>query len=142
MCTALRVLIRDSVELQYIIELAADGMEDGVDCPLSIAERLARLLQLRGRWRAVDWAGTAKVSAPALTKAYEFADGVYASSRVQGAVFRSRHLALTWLPTLATGGGGESRVIEREDVGLSIRDFAMDPSQDLIVLLQVEDPQE
>lgn len=43
----------------------------------------------------------------------------------------SPHLSLTWLPT-STHPGGQ---LERVDMGVMMRDFAIDPSQDLIVLV-------
>ncbi|CDO78284.1 hypothetical protein BN946_scf184674.g6 [Trametes cinnabarina] len=43
----------------------------------------------------------------------------------------SRHLSFTWLPTQ----NGPVTRIEWEDLGLGIRDFAIDPSQDLMALV-------
>ena len=133
----LRNLVKATVELQYIIELFADGMADGTGCHLSTSERLTRLLQLRARWRSLDWARVDRISTPTLCQAYELVDGVFASSRLEDEIIGSRHLALTWLPTSTNA---EPKIIEREDVGVTIRDFAIDPSQDLMALLLKEEP--
>ena len=47
----------------------------------------------------------------------------------------SRHLQLTWLPTSTS----EARTIERDDLGVRMRDFAIDPSQDLMALVVAGD---
>jgi len=47
-------------------------------------------------------------------------------------VFGSRTLSATWLP--GTDDGGRTEV--REDLGIPTRDFAIDPSQDLMVLFK------
>ncbi|KAI0682113.1 hypothetical protein C8T65DRAFT_301266 [Cerioporus squamosus] len=129
-CSILRDVTNDSLELQYRIELAADGLVDGVGCNLSTAERLARLLELRARWHYLDWTDVKPIRAPAMCQAYELVDGVFASSMGIG-LSGSRHLSLTWLPTRAE----EGRTVERDDLGVTVRDFAIDPSQDLMALV-------
>ncbi|KAI0738204.1 hypothetical protein C8Q80DRAFT_1207471 [Daedaleopsis nitida] len=129
-CRRLWTVIRDSIELQYLVELDADGLVDGIDCTLTTSQRLERVLQRRARWRNLEWDRRVSIPAPTHYQAYELVDGVFASSRIL--LFAgSRHLALTWLPTLATAG----KSMEREDIGFVIRDFAIDPSQDLLALV-------
>ncbi|TFK85394.1 hypothetical protein K466DRAFT_494844, partial [Polyporus arcularius HHB13444] len=129
-CSLLRNVIQDSLELQYRIELAADGLVDGIGCSLSTSERLARLLELRARWHYLDWADVKPIQAPAMCQAYELVDGVFASSMGNG-LSGSRHLALTWLPNRREA----ERTVERSDLGVTVRDFAIDPSQDLMALV-------
>ncbi|KAI0755585.1 hypothetical protein C8Q74DRAFT_1373368 [Fomes fomentarius] len=133
-CGRLRDTIANSVDLQYKIELAADGLTDGIRCSLSTAERLARLLELRARWRYLDWAQVAPISVPAVCQAHDMVDGVYAVSKYDDGSAHSRHFSLTWLPAL---GGEPGRTIERDDVGLEISEFALDPSQDLVAVVTV-----
>ncbi|KAM5545812.1 hypothetical protein V8D89_000850 [Ganoderma adspersum] len=133
-CKTLRRPIKGSLELQYLIELGADGLIEGVGCNLPTSERLRRLLQRRARWRYLDWTQITPVAAPALCQAYELVDGVFASS--MGSDFSgSRHLQLTWLPTSTD----EARTVARDDLGVRMRDFAIDPSQDLMVLVIADD---
>ncbi|EIW52630.1 uncharacterized protein TRAVEDRAFT_174703 [Trametes versicolor FP-101664 SS1] len=129
-CAALRDLVKESLQLQYNIELAADGLVDGTGSSLSVAERYKLLLERRRRWRYLDWKRVDTFSAPAACQAYELVDGVFASSRGFG-FLGSRHLAITRLPTLEEG----VQHVERDDIGFTARDFAMDPSQDLIALV-------
>ena len=127
-CRRFRDTVANSVELQYCIELAADGLVDGTDCPLSTAERLERLLQLRLRWRHLDWTRVTHIRTPSTFRADEIVDGIHAMVVPS----KNHRLTLTWLPTDADS---QSRTIEREYVGLVVHDFAMDPSQDLIALV-------
>ena len=130
MCKSLRDVIDDSLELQYHIELAVDGLVDGINCPLSTADRLKCLLEQRLRWRYLDWRQTERIPVAGNCQAYELVDGMFAI--LKG--FGSRHLSLTKLPSATNS----TQKIEREDVGLRTRDFAMDPSQDLIAFVAFE----
>ncbi|PIL34558.1 hypothetical protein GSI_03336 [Ganoderma sinense ZZ0214-1] len=133
-CKRFRQSIKDSVELQYLVELGADGLIEGVGCNLPTSERLKLLLQRRARWRYLNWSQITPVAVPALCQAYELVDGVFASS--MGSDFSgSRHLQLSWLPSSTD----QARTVEREDVGVRMRDFAIDPSQDLMALVMADD---
>ncbi|KAI0773132.1 senescence-associated protein-domain-containing protein [Trametes elegans] len=134
-CRSILYTVKESLRLQYSIELAADGLVDGVGCPLTVAERYKLLLERRKRWRFLDWTHVTPISAPALCQAYELVDGVFASSEDNG-LNGSRHLSLTWLPTFCE----PARYIVRQNMGFALRDFAIDPSQDLIALVVANDP--
>ncbi|KAI0631438.1 senescence-associated protein-domain-containing protein [Trametes polyzona] len=134
-CKDLRETVKASLQLKYNIELFADGLVDGVGCPLPVAERYNLLLERRRRWRRLKWKSIEHFSAPGMCQAYELVDGVFATSKGIG-FSGSRHLALTWLPTATS----EARRIERDDLGFSMRDFAMDPSQDLIAFVLADEP--
>ena len=56
-CRTFNVVIRDSLALQYIISLAACGMQDGLSTILcqGTAERLQRLREHEAAWREVAW---------------------------------------------------------------------------------------
>ena len=123
-------VIKSSLELQYHIELVADGLEGGVGCSLSTAERFKLLIERRERWRNIDWKDVQQVPLYNHCQAYELTHGVFAISRG----FGSRHLSLTTLPTSSQ----PARQVETEDLGMSIRDFAMDPSQDVVAFVAFE----
>ncbi|KLO10377.1 hypothetical protein SCHPADRAFT_832626 [Schizopora paradoxa] len=132
-CRLWRQIVLGSIQLQYAIELGADGLEDGPPSHLSAQERLELLLDRRRRWRALDWA--AKVSVPIAGEclAYELVAGVFAKamSMKRTSWLGSEHLALVHLPTRQTAG----EVVIREDIGLFCKDFAIDPTQDLIAFI-------
>ncbi|KAH9895700.1 senescence-associated protein-domain-containing protein [Cubamyces lactineus] len=136
-CREFEATIKDSLQLRYKIELEAEGLVDGVGCPLPVAERYKLLMERRKRWRWLDWSQVAAFPTPALCQAYELVDGVFASSMSTG-LGASRHLSLTRLPTASE----PARTTEWQDLGAPIRDFAIDPSQDLVALVIDEDTHE
>ncbi|KAH8111595.1 hypothetical protein DFH11DRAFT_1690281 [Phellopilus nigrolimitatus] len=137
-CRFWRQLIRETLALQYKIELGANGVDDGPAGGLSVTERMRLLLERRRAWRALDFKRCVPMSTPGECHAYELVGGVFAKAMnpqgVMGLVSNpgSRHLSLIKLPS----AGAEGESIVREDVGLLCRDFAMDPTQDLIALLE------
>lgn len=133
-CRSIRAIIDDSVELQYRIELTLDGMIDGPPSPVIVGDRLARLRALRRAWATLDWSSNIVVPMPGPCHAYELVGGVFCKTHhSQHHRFSSRHLTATWLPSSTDPAG---RLIDREDIGLPTRDFAIDPSQDLIILFK------
>lgn len=138
-CRTLHDLVRDCVELQYIIELAADNLVDGSRKPgsPSTAERLQLLLDRRRRWRELDWTQKVVVPIPGQCQAYELVGGTFAKSMSTTNAESwagPRHLNVTWLPTRDT----PAHSIIRNDLGIPTRDFAIDPSQDLIALVEMD----
>lgn len=131
MCTALRDIIKDSLQLQYHIELAADGLVNGVDCSMSTADRLKLLLDRRRRWNHLEWTKIKSIVVSGQCHAYELVNDTLGISK---GVLGSRHLSLTTLPTSSR----PAQMVERDDVGLNTRDFAMDPSQDLVAFVEFE----
>ena len=124
------------MQLQYKIELEAEGLVDGVGCPLPVAERYKLLMERRKRWRYLAWWQATTFPAPASCQAYELVDGVFASSRSMP-LGASRHISFTRLPAPSE----PARTTEREDLGVPIRDFAIDPSQDLVALVVDDVPE-
>ena len=128
------------MELQYALELAADKMIDGPRGPgtLTTSARYELLLDRRRRWRQLDWQRLDTISLPGTCQAYELVGGVFAKS-MGGMGFDStsgsKHLIMSWLPTRTN----EAHHIVREDLGIASRDFAIDPTQDLIALVDMDD---
>jgi hypothetical protein len=61
-----------------------------------------------------------------ICRAYEFVGGVLASSD-------RHHLEIAWLPMASNP---EGHTLQRCLAGISVRDFTMDPTQDMIALLE------
>ncbi|KZT01957.1 uncharacterized protein LAESUDRAFT_662823 [Laetiporus sulphureus 93-53] len=137
-CKQLNGIIRSSLELQYKIELGADGLVDGLLGPMSTAERLELLFDRRRRWRSLDWTARTSVSIPGPCQAYELVAGVFAKSMAGAQGPGSHNLISTWLPSRTQ----PAKRIVREELGVSTRDFAIDPSQDLIALVDADDNQD
>ncbi|EMD35720.1 hypothetical protein CERSUDRAFT_115679 [Gelatoporia subvermispora B] len=131
-CRLLQSAIKGSLELQYKIELYADGLVDGPPIPnLTTADRLHLLLERRRRWRSLDWRRMESIPITGGCQAYELVDGVFAKSMSTAFAGGSRHFTTVRLPTQAE----PARTIVRENLGVPTRDFAMDPSQDLLALV-------
>lgn len=125
------------IELQYKIELFVDGMIDGPPSSVTAAERLQMLLDRRKAWAQLQWKERFIVPMQGDCQAYELVGGVFAKTMsLISPVEPSRHLTASWLPS----SNKEERHLVRNDLGMDTRDFAMDPSQDLIIFLEEIDP--
>ncbi|CAL1702844.1 unnamed protein product [Somion occarium] len=136
-CKEFHQIIKDSLELQYKIELEADGMIDGPRTvgSWSTSERLQLLLDRRARWRTLDWTRIVTLPLVGFCHAYELVGGVFAKTMGVGDNVGARHLTVASLPTRYDDG--DMRILE--DLGVTSRDFAIDPSQDLITLVDIDD---
>lgn len=112
---------------------------------LTTSEKLQLLLDRRRRWRTLDWTQKIHVAVPGACQAYELVGGVFSKTMNvkvnvgNGLEGGSRHLIATWLPTRMDRDESTIRRIIRPDLGISTRDFAIDPTQDLIALVDAED---
>lgn len=110
-------------------------MVDVPSVPMNTADRLALLLDRRRRWRELDWIEKIPVTMPGACQAYELVGGVFAKTMGGLHMGGSYHLNATWLPSRTQ----PARSLIREDLGVPTRDFAIDPSQDLIVIVSRDD---
>ncbi|KAF8892364.1 hypothetical protein CPB84DRAFT_1783816 [Gymnopilus junonius] len=123
-CRLLYEICKDSLELQYIIELAIDGFKKPItNAPHS--ELVSRLHNLRRSWAELDCKQFKKIELKNQCRAYELVAGLFAMSDGHG-------LSLAWLPSSTMPG----RSLEYPSLGFLVRDFAIDPTQDLIVILE------
>ncbi|KAI0703399.1 hypothetical protein BC835DRAFT_1410680 [Cytidiella melzeri] len=147
---SIQELVRGSLELRYLIELGADNLIPNANyhgsTPRTMQDRLNLLLDRRRRWRTLDWTQRVTVPLHGSCQAYELVGGVFAKS-MRGGGFEdmwppgSRHFTAAWLPTREYRVSNETDQVQRmvrDDLGIWTRDFAMDPTQDLLVLLEVD----
>jgi hypothetical protein len=137
-CRKLNSVIDSSAELQYHIELALDCMLDGPQSTVTIAERLEQLRALRRAWTLFEWKKEVRVPMHGFCHAYELVGGVFAKTSSQAGIHNQsgpRKFISSWLPSSSDPG----HTLVRKDIGISTRDFAIDPSQDLIALVQSDD---
>lgn len=126
------------MELQYRIELALDCMLDGPPSKITVAERLEQLRDLRRAWTLFEWKKEIRVLMSGFCQAYELVGGVFAKTSSSGGIFShfgSRHFVSTLLPSSSDPG----HTMVRDDLGISIKDFAIDPTQDLIALVKIDE---
>ncbi|KAH9850916.1 hypothetical protein C2E23DRAFT_904719 [Lenzites betulinus] len=126
-CRLLRDIIDGDVRVQYKIELAAAGMEDGPPSTLTASERLRMLKTRQEAWDKLQWTGRGEMPM-SQGGVWELYGGVLAQGE------SARTLAFKQLPSKIRGI--EEREWRIEDVGVNIRDFGMDPAQDLLVIIE------
>ncbi|KDQ64293.1 hypothetical protein JAAARDRAFT_27918 [Jaapia argillacea MUCL 33604] len=103
-------------------------MENGHGCSLSIAERLAMLKNYQKSWLSLAWSEEQSLTTRR-SRVWEIAGGAWGSSTGDAS------LSFTQLPSVSRGIPFRQWSIK--DVGFSIRDFCMDPSQDLLTALEL-----
>lgn len=101
-----------------------DGLE-GSGFVASHSELLSHLHDRRLSWAEANWKQVTRLEIENNCIAYELVAGTFAMSDGQ-------NLSLTWLPSAMKG----SHHLEYRPLGFSVRDFTLDPTQDLIVLLE------
>ncbi|KAI0082257.1 hypothetical protein K474DRAFT_1703260 [Panus rudis PR-1116 ss-1] len=125
-CRQLQVIIEDAIVLRYKVELAINGLEDGPPSSLGASDRLNLLHQREEAWDRLAYK-TMKDVEMHRGEVWELYGGVLAQGQGQ------RSLHFYRLPS-------EIRGIEEEhwklDLEFAIRDFGMDPTQDLLVVIE------
>ncbi|KAJ7123814.1 hypothetical protein C8R43DRAFT_41361 [Mycena crocata] len=133
-CCAVCRVWRDSVEscteLQYLIELWAEGMIPGDLRGSSPLENLEGLRRWRRAWRSLDWTSRTVVQIDELPRAYELVGGVFAQQNT----WPESDFTTIRLPTAQC----PEEILTTQNIGVESLDFAMDPTQDLVVFLHKE----
>jgi hypothetical protein len=130
-CKLLRNLIDHSPFFQYKIELAVAGMDDGLPSDLGPAERLHILNAHRTAWKKLSWK---EYHVPIASNSWVCSGSVLAMGHYTEN-FLHYHFTLTQLPSVIRG-------IEEKTWNIVIKgiysecSFEIDPSQDLIVLVE------
>ncbi|KAF9473961.1 hypothetical protein BDN70DRAFT_885353 [Pholiota conissans] len=131
-CKSIYNIFRESSLLQYIIQLHFDGViTTDVSRNSSYSELIDGLLRRRRAWLSLGWDryNTPSHVMQQQCKAYEFIGGVFGNTDGSG-------LEIVWLPGMTMGA--EKKIVKRPSTGVSIRDFTMDPAQDVIALLEAD----
>jgi hypothetical protein len=112
--------------MQYIIELGANGME-ATSCTLPHFDLLQKLRDRLKAWEQLDRKRFQVIPSGDFgeCRAYELVAGTFSTSN-------GSNLFVIWLPSATHDG----RVMRRKTIGLSVRDFAIDPTQDIIIFLE------
>ncbi|KAF9477679.1 hypothetical protein BDN70DRAFT_94996 [Pholiota conissans] len=121
-CRTLRNVLRNSSRLTYILQLCYDGLSDA-GTSKNHADLLTSLLERRRAWFALDWNIYSRFRMKGTFTAYELAAGCFASTERN--TFSLLRLASRRNPNM---------VKFMRPIGIAY-DFAMDPTQDLIVFL-------
>ncbi|KAF8973551.1 hypothetical protein BDZ97DRAFT_1775683 [Flammula alnicola] len=128
-CSKFRDLIIGTASLQYIIELAVSGQRDrSQSCTTSSADQLQCLENHQSAWKNLKWSRELKIPM-ADGGLWELFGGVLAQTTPQG------ELVFHQLPSDLRGIEERSWKLG-PDFGMRVRDFAIDPPQDLLVLME------
>jgi hypothetical protein len=120
---SLYLTFRSSSLLRYITQLALYGMED-TGSKISYLNLLFLLRDRQHAWERLEWKRSTTVVVPHYCKAYELVAGVFASSD-------GKNLYIFGLPSNRNEGYALTRT-----PNLPIRDFAIDPTEDVVAFLE------
>lgn len=129
MCKLFYNLIRETAALQYTIEIIASAQSDGPNNLISPATRLQMLRNHQSAWHDVRW-GQDKRIGMLRGGLWELYGGVLAQSNRQG------DLVFDQLPSTLRCIEEKHWVINTDNLGFRVRDFGMDTSQGLLVLIE------
>ncbi|KAI0752690.1 hypothetical protein C8Q80DRAFT_1217173 [Daedaleopsis nitida] len=119
-CMFFKDYVDHDVTAQYKIELAVAGMEDGPPSILTPSDRLSILRERQKAWRSLKW--KSRQEYPMLGgNVWELYGGMLAQADREGL------LTVTQLP---------SKQWKIPDMGIAVRDFSMDPAQDLLIIVE------
>ncbi|KAJ6535113.1 hypothetical protein B0H19DRAFT_438309 [Mycena capillaripes] len=132
-CNLWRKAVKSSPELQYTIELWADGMVHGDSGILTHTDTLEALFKLHCAWKTLAWTSktVVKIESLAICRAYELVAGIFAQQQ-QGPDF----LAVS----LSSIVDDPKHARLTHDIGIDpqdFQDFAIDPTQDLMAFMYV-----
>lgn len=135
-CRVLHTLIAESPSLQYNIELFAANLIDGPPSGIGKSTRLSTLRAHQRAWEAVRWSSAHDISLTAAEmspdlSAWELVGGVFAAAV-------GHHFRFIQLPSTIRGISRREWTIP--NIGFVMKDFAMDRSQNLLVVIEVVDP--
>ncbi|KAF7421049.1 hypothetical protein PC9H_011569 [Pleurotus ostreatus] len=132
-CHKINNVIQSSAELQYYIELGMDGLVDCAASSTPYSDRLATIIRRRHAWAAMEWNDTVSAHLPGECLAYELVADVLAK-------LTEAHefvcVELPSMPRAADTGQMDASSIDTWDLPFAARDFAMDPTQDLVIFLE------
>ncbi|CAE6537402.1 unnamed protein product [Rhizoctonia solani] len=143
-CRLLRQIIESSAELQYLIELGSFGYIPPVNprLDLSYKDKISTLRQHQDKWGSdthmkVDTYKLRDLEARSMT--YDFHGGTYVrGSSLPGMGECTRRLDVYQLPSI--NKGTKWKEWSHPDLGVDVRDFALQTDYDLLVLLEANEP--
>ncbi|PPR01998.1 hypothetical protein CVT24_011121 [Panaeolus cyanescens] len=144
-CKCVRRVILESSRLQYTIELEKHRVVSllPVTDPLPFATRLKILRERERAWKFIDWKKKHCLELPATGSVYEFVGGLYGNGREDetGVTTSISFLELPSVdPITRNIANSELKTWTHAMGDVTIIDFTMDPSQDLLVLVALTQP--
>ena len=136
-----RHIIDTSSILEYALELGLCGLIDSSQANLTTSERLFRLRQREAAWSALDWEAQWKIPVNQRYIFWELIGGLFAGTYMKTSIlnpYPSSHnrRAFDMLDIFRFGSRAEAGP-RRMALQQVFYDFAIDPGQDLLILLEV-----
>jgi hypothetical protein len=133
-CKVFHDVISTSVELQYHIELGIAGYQDGSTlCQMPVSDRLELLRRINQNWRQMKFQKRETIAIEAPISAYTLQSSVLMVGTTSDSLFTeaiSGHILNSELV------GAESHRWDIKRPLARVRDFTIDPYQDLLVLIE------
>ncbi|KAF7340856.1 F-box domain-containing protein [Mycena sanguinolenta] len=126
-CRLWRETVESSTELQYSVELWAEGLGRGYESCLDPVDKMQKLHRWRRAWRSLDWTSRTVIPIESNPRAYELVGGVFAQQNT----WPESDFTAIQLPTMDR----DAQISTNGNIGVHSHDFAMDPTQDLVVFL-------
>ncbi|KAJ3815215.1 hypothetical protein F5876DRAFT_31237, partial [Lentinula aff. lateritia] len=133
-CKCLRRIINESSALQFTIELARCRMKPAPTSKLPISSCLRILRDRENAWRTFNPKSQHKLKLNHSGTVYEFAGGVYGTGKEIDR--RTAYITFYDLPSVTSGA---QRSITHTFTDVNVIDFTMDPAQDLLVLVSMNE---
>ncbi|KAJ4474169.1 hypothetical protein C8R41DRAFT_923933 [Lentinula lateritia] len=133
-CKCLRRIINDSSALQFTIELARCRMKPAPISKLPVSSRLRILRDRENAWRTFSPKSQHRLKLNHSGTVYEFAGGVYGTGKEIDR--RTAYITFYDLPSVTSGA---QRSITHTFTDVNVIDFTMDPAQDLLVLVSMNE---
>jgi hypothetical protein len=118
------------VAIQYKIELAVAGMEDGPPSKVGLADRLKILKEHQSSWHNLTWKSDHLITE--FRYQWDCLGGVLANVPDEP----RRSLVIRQLPSVIRG---IERTDWRVDMNFRVLEFTFDPSQDLLAVIEMVD---
>ncbi|TFK38165.1 hypothetical protein BDQ12DRAFT_651921 [Crucibulum laeve] len=141
----LRKIILNSSRLQYTIELAKHRVVSLVPTSSSpsFATRLKLIRDRERAWRSMKWKSRHTLNLPPTGSVYEFVGGLYGNGREDDSRITAS-ISFIELPSsddaILNDGSQDLKMWTHSMGDVTIIDFTMDPSQDLLVLVALAPP--
>lgn len=110
-----------------------DGLVDCAAPSSTYPDRLATIIRRRHAWAAMEWNNTASIHLPGECLAYELVADVLAKL---AETHKFIYTELPSIPRAADASQMDTSSINAWDLPFAARDFAMDPTQDLVIFLE------
>jgi len=104
-------------------------MQDGPPSAVSLVDRLDKLRKHREAWDTLTWTQDDSIKIPR-GNVWELYGGVLAQCR------RENTIMFWQLPSTYRGIGARHWSVHLDENEIKVRDFSMDPSQDLLVVVE------